>query len=400
MSPRHPVLMVARREFVTRMLTKSNIISLAVMMVIIIAGALVLNYVVTRDEDGPGPQAAVALAEDAAPLGPHLERAAAEQGLDLELTTAPTAEAEALLTADDASIDAVVSGDPSSPELLATEEPDGAVLGVVDAAVRSYVITVEVTDLGGDPEAFERAVTTAAVTVRTLEDGPDAFGPAYLISMVMTALLLFALIGSGSIIAMGVVEEKTSRVVEILLATIKPGQLLTGKIVGIGLYGLFQVALLGGTVVVMLTGLGLAADIEVDVGGTLALVILWFLLGYAIFALLFGGFAALVSRQEEIGSVTTPLMFLLFVPFYVTIFMIPENPESTVATVLTQVPIFAPFMVPVRNAFGAIAGWEIALSIGIAVVTIPLLVWIAARVYQRGVLHTGGRMKLGEALRG
>ena len=79
------------------------------------------------------------------------------------------------------------------------------------------------------------------------------------------------------------------------------------------------------------------------VGAALLWLIVWFLLGYLLYALLFGGFAALVSRQEEIGSVTTPLMFLLFVPFYVTMFLVPNDPDSTLVRVLSQVPFFAPF---------------------------------------------------------
>jgi len=93
-------------------------------------------------------------------------------------------------------------------------------------------------------------------------------------------------------------------------------------------------------------------------------------------------------------------MFLLFVPFYVTMFLVPNDPDSTLVRVLSQVPFFAPFMMPVRDAFGALAAWEMPLAIAISAVTIPVLIWIAARVYQRGVMHTGGRMKLTEALRG
>src|SRR5699024_9660243 len=148
------------------------------------------------------------------------------------------------------------------------------------------------------------------------------------------------------------------------------------------------------------TATGLIDGFEIDLSATMLMTLLWFLLGYAIFALLFGGFAALVSRQEEIGAVTTPLTFLLFVPYYASMFLIPDTPDSTLVRVLSQVPIFSPFMMPMRTAFGAVEGWEVALAVVIAVVTIPLLVLIGAKVYKRGVLHTGGRMKLTEALRG
>jgi len=396
-----PVWMIAKREIKTRMLTKANIISMAVMLAVIVIGAFVGNYFL--DRDAAAPERSVALEQSVSALQPHLELAAEQQKIELRVSTMTADDATAaLVSAGDDAIDAFLSGDPASPKMLVAEQPDADVLALVGAAVRSYVITDQISALGGDPGAFEEMMAAAAPTVEALVPASQSGyeGPAYGISMVMISLLLGALISSGSIIAMGVVEEKTSRVVEILLATIKPTQLLAGKVLGIGAYGLFQIVVLAGALAGALAALGLTADIEVNIGASLALLIVWFLLGYALFALLFGGFAALVSRQEEIGSVTTPLMFLLFVPYYTTLFVVPGDPDSTVVRVLSQIPFFAPFMMPARDAFGAVAGWELALSMGIALLTIPLLVWVAARVYQRGVLHTGGRMKLAEALKG
>jgi ABC-2 type transport system permease protein len=392
--------MVAKREIKTRMLTKANIISMSVMLLVIIVGAVVLNFFIDREDEAPTSN--LGLEQSTEALTPHLVDAAAQQGVELELSTIADDDAVAALGAGgDQALDAFISGDPASPDMLVAEQPDSTALGLVDSAVRSYVITEHIGELGGDPAAFAEAMAAAAPQVESLETpGEGMDGPAYAISMIAISLLLFALISAGSMIAMGVVEEKTSRVVEILLATIKPSQLLAGKILGVGVYGLFQIVVLGGALVGALTALGLTADIEVDVGSTLVLLIVWFLLGYSIFALLFGGFAALVSRQEEIGSVTTPLMFLLFIPFYTTMFMVPNDPDGTAVRVLSQIPVFSPFMMPVRNAFGAVTGVEMASSMAIALATVPVLVWVAGRVYRRGVLHTGGKMKLSTALRG
>lgn len=396
----NPVWMIAKREIKTRMLTKANIISMAVMLAVILGGAVAIDYFSSRDTETP--TSAIALEQGTEALGPHLESAAAQQEVELTVSTMSSDEAEAALEAEgDAALDAFVSGSPASPDMLVAERADSRTLAVVSQAVQSYVITEHIGELGGDPDAFAEAMAAASPEVASLTTPSEGMeGPAYGISMIAITLLMIALISSGAMIAMGVVEEKTSRVVEILLATIKPSQLLAGKILGVGAYGLFQVALLGGAMVGSLTALGMAEDLEVDLGATLVLLIAWFLIGYAIFALLFGGFAALVSRQEEIGSVTTPLTFLLLVPFYATLFMVPNDPDGTLVRVLSQVPIFSPFMMPVRNAFGAVTGLEMALSMGIALATVPVLIWVAGRVYQRGVLHTGGRMKLSVALKG
>ena len=394
------VWMVARREIVTRMLTKANIVSMAVILVVILVGAFVGRYFMERADAPTATQ--VAVEPGAAELVPQLEQAAADAALDLEVTTMAADEARDALGAEDPTLDAFVAGDPASPQLVVAGQPDPSVVDAVTAAVQAYVVGEQVTALGGDPAELGRAMAAAVPSVEQLDpsDGEEFDAAAFGVASAMISLLLFALIGSGTLIAMGVVEEKTSRVVEILLSTIKPTQLLAGKIIGIGIYGLFQVVVLGAALAVATQILGAAVPLDLDIGAALAMLIVWFLLGYLIFALLFGGFAALVSRQEDIGSVTTPLMFLLFVPFYVTLFLVPNDPESTLVRVLSQVPLFAPFMIPVRESFGALEPWETPLAIGLAVVTIPLLVWVAARVYQRGVLHTGGRMKLREALRG
>ncbi|MGV8965044.1 MAG: ABC transporter permease [Cellulomonas sp.] len=403
MSGARVVWMVAKREIKTRMLTKANIISMVVMVVLIAAGAVVGNYFLGRDSAPDVSLVAVAAETDA--LRPPLEAAAKARGIQLEITTMTAGDATAALDGTDENakpIEAFLDGDPGAPRMLVSGEPDAVVLEIVDQAVQGFVTADLIDGLGGDPAAFALAQANAVPRVETVGAVEDttfdesAFG----VAVAMISILFGALIGSGSMIAMGVVEEKTSRVVEILLATIRPSQLLAGKVLGIGVYGLFQVLVIGGSLALAALSLGMGGlDLQVNIGSALASLIVWFLMGYTIFALLFGGFAALVSRQEDIGSVTTPLLFLLFIPFYTTMFLVPNDPSSTLVRVLSQIPIFAPFMMPVRNAFGALEPWEMPLALAIAAATIPGLVWLAARVYQRGVLHTGGRMKLREALR-
>lgn len=389
--------LVARREVKVRFLAKSNLISLAIMLVVIVAGVFVLDYFVTRDEADTGADYRVVLEESAADLQPHLESAATAMDTTIDVETMDRPAAESALAED---LDAVLAGTPEQPEVLVLSTPDQQLLGLVTAAAQEYVLTAQVAELGGDPAAVQQALGQAVPQVSSVEaEDADQFGPQYLVAMVAISLLLFALIGTGSIIAMGVVEEKSSRVVEILLATIRPAELLAGKILGIGIVGLAQVLILGGGAFGAMAATGLMSGVDIDLGVAMLMLIVWFLLGFAVYSLLFGGFAALISRQEEIGAVTTPLMFLMFVPFYLSMFLVTSNPDGTVVKVMSQVPFFAPFMMPMRSAFGAVETWEVALAALIAVAIIPLLVWIAGRVYRRGVLHTGGRMKLLDALR-
>ncbi len=389
--------MVARREVKARFLTKSNLISLAIMLTVIVVGVFVADYFASRDDDAA--DFAVGVDSSVAELTPQLEAAGLALGTTLDVEEMTREDAEAQLGED---LDAFLGGDPARPQMLVEEDADQQLLALVTSAVQAHALATQVTELGGDPQDFTEALAAAAPQVESVADEGEAdqFGPQYLVAIVAISLLLFALIGGGSLIAMGVVEEKTSRVVEILLATIRPSELLAGKILGIGIVGLAQVVILGAAAALPAWATGLLDGFEVDLGGTMLLVLLWFLLGFIVFSLLFGGFAALVSRQEEIGAVTTPLMFLLFVPYYLAMFMVTANPDSTMVRVLSQIPFFSPFMMPVRDVFGGVETWEMLLAVGIAVATVPLLVWVAGRVYRRGVLHTGGRMRLTEALRG
>lgn len=390
------IWMVARREVKARFFTKSNIISLAIMLTVIVAGFLVIDFFLEREDDG-GADFTVAVESSVSELEPQLVAAGAALGTTIDVEEMTRAEAQEALSQD---LDAFLDGDPSRPEMLVEEQADQQLLALVTGAVQAHVLAAEITDLGGDPASVNESLVSAAPQVSSVSaDDADQFGPEYRVAVLSISLLLFALIGTGSLIAMGVVEEKTSRVVEILLATIRPSELLAGKILGIGIVGLAQVVILGGGASLMTAVTGLLDGFEIDLGATMLLVLLWFLLGFAVFALLFGGFAALISRQEEIGAVTTPLMFLLFVPFYLAMFMVSADPSSTMVRVLSQIPFFSPFMMPVRSVYGGVEAWEMLLAIGIALATIPVLVWIAARVYRRGVLHTGGRMKLTDALR-
>ncbi|WP_372593674.1 ABC transporter permease [Actinotalea sp.] len=388
---------VARREVKARMLTRANLISMSLLVLLIAIGTGVGWYFQHRDTAPPVTR--IALASETAPLAPVLEASAAAQEITLE-TTRMTAEVatEALLDGD---TDAFLQGSPAAPEMLVARTADPSVLSLVSGAVGTYALDSAVSSLGGDPAAVAAALAAAVPSV-TAVDPPTAEvdGAEFGVAMVMISLLFGALIGTGSTISMGVVEEKTSRVVEILLSTIRPAQLLAGKILGVGIYGLFQVFVLGAAGVGAAVVLGAGDLLQVSLGLSFLWLVVWFLLGYLLFALLFGGFAALVSRQEDIGSVTTPLIMLLLVPFYATMFLVPNDPESTLVRVLSIVPFFSPFMLPVRSALGALQGWEMALGLAVTVLTIPALVWIAGRVYRRGVLHTGGKLALREALRG
>jgi ABC-2 type transport system permease protein len=194
-----------------------------------------------------------------------------------------------------------------------------------------------------------------------------------------------------------VVEEKSSRVVEVLLATVRASHLLRGKIVGIGLLGLCQLLLIGavGLTTAMLVG---SLSFPAGATGAIALVVTWFVLGYFFYAALFAVAGSIVSRQEDLQSTMTPLTILIVASFFVGI-AAAGDPSTTLATVASLLPFSAPLVMPTRIVLGEAPPWQIVLSVAISVGATLALIPVATRIYERAVLRPG-RVRLRQVLRG
>lgn len=385
------IWLIARREFRVRALSKASLISTAIIVGLLVGGAIIAKPLLAGD----GEPARVDVSRSAADLVPYLESLAHAQDEHLAFNVVEAAGEPAV--AEDAI--ALISGDPVAPELY-WESENNSLLALTATATQAFVLDGQLAAVGADADAVQAALAQATPTVIHLGE-PNEFDPgAFFAGMALILILFFVLVQSASVIMMGVVEEKTSRVVEILLATVRPGVLLGGKVLGVGMYSLFQAVTMFAPMLFAAWYLDLLQYLDMGVGVLVVNFGLWFLLGFALFTVFFGGLAALVSRQEDIGSVSTPMVILMMIPLYLGIYLVPSSPDGPVTQVLTQIPFFAPFMVPMRSAFGAIETWEVALAIGLCLVAIPLLTMLAGRVYAGAVLNTGGRMKVKDALRG
>lgn len=241
-------------------------------------------------------------------------------------------------------------------------------------------------------------LTTDPLEVRSLSgvDPSDTTRP--FIAYIGLVLMYIAILTYGSWCLMGVTEEKTNRVVEVLLATLQPWHLLSGKVIGLGLLGLVQ---FGITI-----GLGYGAarltnafDLPALPVDSLVWLIVWFVLGYAIYAVAFGAAGALVSRSEDAQNAAAPMTILAVVGFFVS-FRVLDAPEGVLAVIAALFPFTAPFVVPVRLALDAIPPWQVVLSILVMAGAIVVLIRLAARVYAGGLLRFGARVKIREAWRG
>jgi ABC-2 type transport system permease protein len=210
-------------------------------------------------------------------------------------------------------------------------------------------------------------------------------------------LLYMAVLLYGNWMLAGVTEEKSNRVVEVLLSSVKPWQILAGKIIGIGSLGIAQFA---GTILVALLAVTLTDVLELpSLDASLVFnLILWFILGFLLFAVMYGAAGSLVSRMEDAQNVAFPMSMIAVAGFFVSIAAL-SDPDGTAAVIGTFIPFTAPFVVPVRAALEAIPVWQYIASVVITIATIVGLVLVAGRIYAGGLLRFGTRVKLRDAWR-
>lgn len=216
-------------------------------------------------------------------------------------------------------------------------------------------------------------------------------------AFIMTLILFGAISTFAAMVLTGVVEEKSSRTVEVLLARMPARSLLAGKIVGIGMLGLAQIVALG--LVALIAGaLVDSVDIPAVRPVVVAWAVVWFLLGYALYATVYGTLGALATRTEDASSVAGPVTIVLVLGFMVS-FATFGSIDTTWARLVSWFPITAPLAMPFRVAMGAATWWDLVIAVTLALAAIMGLVALGGRVYTRAILNTGASLTLRDAWR-
>jgi ABC-2 type transport system permease protein len=382
------IRLIARREIVTRVRERSFAVSTLITVLIVVAVVLIPALL-----NRGGDKVKVGLVGSPAGVSQALEQSAAQQGARLT-TRQYDSEGAAEQAVRNGDIDAAFLG----PErVLVNDDLDGTVGVVVQAAYREVASSARLAAAGLDPARVAEALSVPPLAVVSLA-GRGSDQAARRGAATFGIVLLYGqLIGYSLWVALGVVEEKSSRVVELLLATLRPWQLLTGKIIGIGLLGLAQFILVGAVGVVTAIA-SQAVSVPAGVLAVVGQVLVWFVLGFAFYACAYAAAAALVSRQEELQNITGPLTILLVGSFFLAIFT-QGSPNSTFSQVISLIPPVSVLTMPPRWAGGDASTWQILLSIVLMLLAVLGLIRVAARVYAGAVLRTGPKVKVREALR-
>lgn len=410
---------IARREFTQRVRTKTFLIVTLVLALVglgfgllPVIGKLIIGDQVTtiavHSEDAELQSTTVAAL--------RLILNASDEGATYDITAADDAAAaeaqvrsgdiEGLLTVtrgadEELSFDALTDAGPTDQRLFAVRQAATQV-NIGDRLQRA----------GVDPaDAAGIFAPTKFGVTRTNPESPNIeedFGANYVMAYALVILTFMAVITYGTWVASSVAEEKSSRVMELLITAASPRQLLAGKVLGTGAAGLLQYVAVAGAAIVGFLLQGLLATALFGEGGStglekldLSVLLPWgifFVAGFMLYAILYAGLGSMANRQEDIQQVTGPMIFVGMGGYFAA-FVAMSMPDAAWAKVISVIPFFSPYMLPMRMLLSDVAPWEWVLGAVLMVLFLAGALWLAARVYSAGVLLYGQRANLRSAWR-
>ena len=389
------VRLVAGREIRERGGSRSFKASTVITLLIVLALVIVPTWF---DSDDPEEWTVAVVGSVPDTFAPALDAAAASQDATVEILELPTGSVTDADSLDEALEDAdavLVDG-----RVVTDDEVGAGLRSALSAAWVQSQLLQGLTDSGLDPAEAAAALEIPPVEFTTTDeaDGNEDSGTREAAAFIGVIALFVAINTYGTWVLTGVLEEKSNRVVEVVISAIAPRALLAGKVLGIGLLGLLQLS------VVAVVGLATAIAVGVTEVPTalvpaVASMVVWFVLGFAFYAVGYAAAGSLATRQEDAQSAASPLAMLVLGAYLVSLLVVGPNPDGVAAMICSFVPFTAPLAMPARIAQDAAAPWEIAVSIASMLVGTWLMIRLAASIYERSLLQTGAPIKPWTAIR-
>ncbi|MFR4189941.1 MAG: ABC transporter permease, partial [Corynebacterium variabile] len=345
-----------------------------------------ISWLNSRDEDNPS--LAVAGVDETA--------VTAVVGEGIDVTSVDSRDAAVDAIKDDGK-DAALVRDNDVFTLIADGTPDDALVAASQVAASAIAQNDALDAVGVDPGEFAAALPDATVeTVDVSDEATDDTQPAVVTTMLGTMVILTFIMTFAANVGGRVTEEKSSRVVEIILATIRPLDLLIGKVVAMLIVGFVGTAVILGAALASMAATGMLADVDLD-PATLGILMVSYILGMLFFSALYAAAGSLVSRAEELGSTQMPVMLLFFAVMYPPIFGWSAM-DSTVMEVLAWVPPMSMGVAPMQYAAGNLSLLGLAASFLLLAVATLLVLMVVARIYRGSILNNGRRLTWMRAL--
>jgi ABC-2 type transport system permease protein len=416
---------VARREYLQRVRSRAFVVVTAVL--VLIGLGIALSPVIFRLISGDQPQTiAVSLPSDVpSQTVSQLETtlnagASASESDSARYQLTPTSDVNAArIEVKTGKLDGLLMIDRASGgdlhfEYISDEGLTSSTVAAVHQAVSSLAISDRLERAG--VAAADRGAIFAPVSFDLQPADPNApakngedFGGRYLVAFFFVILNFAAIMNYGNWVAGSVAEEKSSRVMELLVTAATPRQLLTGKLLGTGAAALTQYGALilalgvgflvqGAAAERLLGSSGLDLSLPGLTMSTVLVALLFFVGGFILYCTLYAAAGSMVSRQEDVQQAGAPLMIAAMAGYFVS-FGALSTPDAGWVQVASYIPFVSPYLVAIRAAFGTIAPWEVPIIFVILLVTIAAAIWLAARIYSAGVLLYGQRLSIRQVLR-
>ncbi len=297
--------------------------------------------------------------------------------------------------------------DEGEPEYVAPNVAAFRLIEVLERSVNNVVVADRLTDAGLDPEAVREL--TRRVELKTLKLGKGGEetrdqGQTFMLAYVFVMIIYMTVLMYGMYVMRGVLEEKSSHVVEVVISTVKPFELMLGKILGIGAVGLTQfliwsllMAAISAPGMVSAMGMG---DIDLPAVSIQLLVffVVYFVLGFLLYGTLYAAVGAAFDTEQEAQNFQFVVMAPLMIPL-VLLFQIINQPNSTLSVVLSLIPFFSPMLMFLRMTLTEVPAFQIGASVVLMVATIVASAWVVGKIYRVGILMHGSKPKLKDLVR-
>lgn len=410
---------ILKREYLSRVRTKAFWISTALFPILIFAMTIVPSLLTARTKASPEPvlildaigdfapvATSVVATEKAGPNDPKVEVVSVPGTNEEEIRSDYNARAEAgriqgyyLITSEAVRSGKIVYWARNPGAIVA----DSHVNGIVSRSIRKYRLT----RLGLSGQEIDDAIAPIDIDMKKATNDPskaESGLSAFFMSFALVFFIYLTLIFYGIYVLRGVLEEKSNRIVEVIVSSVKPFHLMLGKIVGIGAVGLTQIAIWALSAL-LLTAPQLASALSISAdqlpkvsAASLIFLPVYFVLGYFLYATIYAGIGSMFNSEEDAQQMLSVANIFLVVPMFM-LMPVMKNPGGMMATVLSLIPFFTPTLMYLRIGVQMPPAWQIGLSIVIMLATIVLMIWLVAKIYRVGILMYGKKPTIPEILR-
>ncbi len=404
------VLLIIQREYLSRVRKKAFVVMTLLVPALVLLMYTLMKYLYKNSENMNGAHVVRVIDESATFSNKFISK----KNIRFETSTMPLAQVKADLKKHEDDFALYIPKDYSKPDaiqLLSTGKPNLATSTAIESQVNSIATSHNMMQAGIDTNKLRMARTSYSISAKQITDNGEEKSnstKSYIAGVAGAILIYMSLFMYGAQVMRGVIEEKINRIIEVIVSSVKPFQLMLGKIIGVGLVGVTQFALwivlsLGVTYLLGHSYKGpqspmmyLMSNLSgLDVGFIVGYFFFYFITGFMLYSAIFAAVGSAVDSETETQQFMFPITLPLLFTYILSVSFLVQNPDSPLAVWLSIIPFTAPVAMMVRLPFH-VPDWQLYVSMAMMVVGFLFTTWVAARIYRVGVLMYGKKASYSE----